>query len=143
MNTVTDEPQPGCQCHPCTAGRRAALHADEIIPAPVAHAGKCGAPNGTFYCNLSAHHEGPHAEGIIQWRAAGPTTPAGSVDHPSHYKRGGVEAITVIEAWGLDFCLGNAVKYIARAGYKSADAREDLEKAIWYLNRKLNKGVGK
>lgn len=58
------------------------------------------------------------------------------VNHPPHY--GGAdnpyEAIKVIEAWQLDFCLGNAVKYISRAGKKN-DALEDLRKAQWYLNR--------
>ena len=60
------------------------------------------------------------------------------VNHPAHY--GGAtnpyEAIKVIEAWGLGFSLGNAVKYIARAG-KKGDAIEDLEKAAWYLNREI------
>ena len=60
------------------------------------------------------------------------------VDHPAHY--GGAanvyEAIKVIEAWGLGFCLGNAVTYIARAGKKGA-ALEDLKKAAWYLNRHI------
>lgn len=59
-----------------------------------------------------------------------------TVDHPPHY--GGAdnpyEAIKVIEAWGLGFHLGNAVKYIARAGKKGA-ALEDLKKARWYLDR--------
>lgn len=54
-----------------------------------------------------------------------------------HYKTGTVEAIDLIEAYDLDFCLGNAVKYIARAGRKG-DAVEDLEKAMWYLQRKIN-----
>ncbi|MBF0168774.1 MAG: DUF3310 domain-containing protein [Alphaproteobacteria bacterium] len=61
-----------------------------------------------------------------------------AVNHPSHY--GGAdnpyEAIKVIEAWELDFCLGNAVKYIARAGKKGCEV-EDLKKAVWYLNRKI------
>lgn len=65
-----------------------------------------------------------------------------SVYHPPHY--GGAdnpyEAIKVIEAWELNFCLGNAVKYISRAGKKdSSKTVEDLEKSIWYLNRELNK----
>jgi hypothetical protein len=65
-----------------------------------------------------------------------------SVNHPTHY--GGAdntyEAIKVIEAWDLNFCLGNAVKYISRAGKKdSSKTAEDLEKSIWYLNRELNK----
>lgn len=58
------------------------------------------------------------------------------VDHPPHY--GGAddpyEAIKVIEAWRLGFHLGNAVKYICRAGRKD-DELEDLKKALWYLNR--------
>jgi hypothetical protein len=65
-----------------------------------------------------------------------------TVHHPAHY--GGeynpYEAIKVIEAWDLDFCLGNAVKYISRAGKKSTDTElEDLQKAIWYLQRRLDK----
>jgi hypothetical protein len=62
------------------------------------------------------------------------------IDHPIHYggKSNLYEAIKVIEAWGLGFCLGNCVKYIARAG-KKGDAIEDLEKARWYLDREINK----
>lgn len=61
-----------------------------------------------------------------------------NVDHPSHYggKDNAYEAIKVIEAWKLGFCLGNAVKYISRAG-KKGRAVEDLEKAVWYLNREI------
>jgi hypothetical protein len=58
------------------------------------------------------------------------------VNHPVHY--GGedntYEAIKVIEAWELDFHLGNVVKYISRAGKKGSKI-EDLKKAQWYLNR--------
>jgi hypothetical protein len=62
------------------------------------------------------------------------------VNHPAHY--GGAEnpyeAIKVIEAWELGFCLGNTVKYISRAGKKSkATQLEDLKKAAWYLNREV------
>jgi hypothetical protein len=64
---------------------------------------------------------------------------APAVDHPAHY--GGdstYETIKVIEAWGLDFALGNAVKYISRAGKKDATKTlEDLEKARWYLDRRI------
>ena len=61
------------------------------------------------------------------------------VDHPSHYRKDtGYEAIDVIEAWGLGFSLGNAVKYIARAGLKG-DAVEDLEKARWYIDREIRR----
>lgn len=67
------------------------------------------------------------------------------VDHPQHY--GGAddpyEAIKVIEAWGLGFCLGNTVKYIARAGKKPDTAElEDLQKAAWYLNREIERIAG-
>lgn len=63
-----------------------------------------------------------------------------SVNHPAHY--GGAdnpyEAIKVIHAWDLDFCLGNAVKYIARAGKKDPEKFvEDLEKARFYLGLKI------
>lgn len=68
-----------------------------------------------------------------------------NVDHPDHYlKDSGHEVIDVIEAWNLNFSLGNAIKYIARAGKKNPDKHnEDLEKAIWYIQRaiKLNKSV--
>lgn len=60
------------------------------------------------------------------------------VNHPAHY--GGAEnpyeAIKVIEAWGLNFNLGNTVKYISRAGKKDA-LLQDLKKAAWYLNREI------
>lgn len=65
------------------------------------------------------------------------------VNHPPHY--GGdddpYETIKVIEAWGprpwgMDFCLGNAIKYISRAG-KKGDMVEDLKKAVWYINRRI------
>ena len=58
------------------------------------------------------------------------------IDHPKHYRPGTYEAINVIEAWGLGFNLGNAVKYICRAGLKGG-VREDLEKARWYIDRAL------
>jgi hypothetical protein len=58
------------------------------------------------------------------------------VNHPPHYTRGGIETIDVIEAWGLGFHLGNALKYIARAGHKG-DALEDLQKARWYIDRAI------
>ena len=61
------------------------------------------------------------------------------VDHPSHYRKDtGFEAIDVIEAWQLNFNLGNTVKYISRNGIKDPDKYiEDLEKARWYLDREI------
>ena len=62
------------------------------------------------------------------------------IDHPEHYGGDTVyEAIRVIEAWGLGFCLGNALKYIARAGKKTGVSDiNDLRKAIWYLQREIS-----
>ena len=57
-----------------------------------------------------------------------------SVDHPSHYNHGKIEAIDAIDAWGLDFYEGNIVKYIVRSKYKG-NRLQDLEKALWYLDR--------
>lgn len=77
-----------------------------------------------------------------------------AVNHPMHY--GGAdnpyEAIKVIEAWEAGFHIGNVLKYLCRAGLKGIDTvedikqmnatfdreLEDLEKAAWYLNRKIN-----
>lgn len=58
------------------------------------------------------------------------------VNAPAHYTRSAIEPIRVIEAWGLGFHLGNAVKYIARAGHKGSEL-EDLEKARWYIDRAI------
>tara|TARA_Y100000593_G_scaffold26224_1_gene52156 strand:+ start:166 stop:405 length:240 start_codon:yes stop_codon:yes gene_type:complete len=61
------------------------------------------------------------------------------IDHPHHYNKGTIEAIEVIEDWNLDFHLGNAIKYICRAGNKSRETyKEDLKKAIWYIQRKVD-----
>ena len=63
-----------------------------------------------------------------------------SVNNPKHYggRDNPYEAIKVIEAWELDFSLGNVVKYIARAGKKDEYRYlEDLQKAAWYLDRAI------
>ena len=61
------------------------------------------------------------------------------VNHPDHYKGNGLEVIEVIESFELGFNLGNAIKYILRAG-KKGDKETDLEKARWYLKREMQKG---
>ena len=58
------------------------------------------------------------------------------VNSPAHYKHGGLETIDVIEAWKLDYLLGNTIKYISRAKHKGKEL-EDLSKAQWYLNRAI------
>ena len=58
------------------------------------------------------------------------------VNHPPHYKTGGIETIDFIEAKNLGYNLGNVVKYISRADYKG-DRLENLKKAQWYMNREV------
>ena len=60
-----------------------------------------------------------------------------NVNHPSHYKVGGIETIDFIEAKQLDYHLGNVVKYISRAEHKD-EKLENLKKAQWYLNRAVS-----
>ena len=66
------------------------------------------------------------------------------VQSPKHYTDTKIEVIDYIEDKNLGFCLGNAIKYISRAGRKSSAALnekvkaiQDLEKAIWYINRRI------
>jgi hypothetical protein len=62
------------------------------------------------------------------------------VYHPQHYggENNPYEVIKVIEALEMDFHLGNTFKYIARAGKKDTDKElQDLKKALWYLQRKI------
>jgi len=61
------------------------------------------------------------------------------VNHPLHYKSGGIETIDFIESKGLNYRLGNVVKYITRADHKG-NRMEDLKKALWYLQREIDKG---
>ena len=61
-----------------------------------------------------------------------------TINNPAHYTQGReIEPLNVIEDWELDFYLGNALKYIARAGRKENEI-EDLKKAVFYLNRKID-----
>lgn len=63
---------------------------------------------------------------------------ADPVNHPPHYKTGGIETIDFIEAKGLNYRLGNVVKYITRSDHKG-NRKEDLQKALWYLQREIEK----
>lgn len=66
--------------------------------------------------------------------------PSDPVNNPTHYTDGGIETIDYIEAKGLGYHLGNAVKYISRAGKKGTNqGLEDLRKAQWYLARAIEK----
>ena len=59
------------------------------------------------------------------------------VDHPSHYNQG-IETIEYIESWSMNFNTGNVIKYVTRAGYKG-NQLEDLKKAMWYLQREIDR----
>jgi len=65
------------------------------------------------------------------------TTQPDPVNHPPHYKAGGIETIDFIEAKDLNYRLGNVVKYVTRAE-KKGNPIEDLKKARWYLDREIN-----
>lgn len=64
-----------------------------------------------------------------------------AVNHPSYYADSKIEVIDFIEDRGFGYCLGNACKYISRAGLKNPGNKEkeiqDLQKAIWYINRRI------
>ena len=59
------------------------------------------------------------------------------VNHPSHYNQG-IETIEYIESWSMNFNTGNVIKYVTRAGYKN-NQLEDLKKAMWYLQREIDR----
>lgn len=66
-----------------------------------------------------------------------------NLDRPKYYGGAGntYEVFNVLEAWGLDqdFYLGNVIKYLARAGKKTSNKKEDLQKALVYLQRRIDK----
>lgn len=66
--------------------------------------------------------------------------PSDNVNHPPHYTQGGIECIEAIEAIGIgvDFCRGNAIKYLWRLGSKG-ESLEDARKAQWYVNRLVDR----
>lgn len=68
------------------------------------------------------------------------------VNHPNHYTSGSIEVIDFIEDQKLNFCLGNVIKYVSRAGKKKSSSKsislelkalEDLKKAAWYLHKEI------
>ena len=83
-----------------------------------------------------------HASGAGAADACGVVRMTDPVNHPAHYKApNGLEAIDVIEGFGLGFHRGNAVKYLLRAGKKD-DAAQDMRKARWYVDRDLQRMSG-
>ena len=61
------------------------------------------------------------------------------INHPNHYTDGTIETWDYIEDKNVNYFLGNAVKYISRAGKKDKSKYvEDLQKAIAYLNKEID-----
>lgn len=69
------------------------------------------------------------------------TPPSDPVNHPAHYKVGGIETIDFIEAKSLNYNLGNVVKYVTRSEHKG-NKEQDLLKAAWYLQREIEYALG-
>lgn len=108
--------KPGCSC-----SKYADSYYDRVVPA----AGDREAKQG----------DSKPATSILDTQVAG-----------EHYKYLKPQPIEVIEAWGIGFHLGAALKYIARAGKKPGNnAKQDIEKAIWFLRRycEVSDGVGR
>jgi hypothetical protein len=63
------------------------------------------------------------------------------IDHPEHYQSDSIEVIDIIDSFNLNFNLGNSIKYILRAD-KKGNKKQDLEKALWYINHELKKYNG-
>lgn len=93
---------------------------------------KCKSELGLVYPKLKTYHEYLAGNKPIFTDVK----TENNVDHPAHYQGNGMEAIDVIEAFGLGFNLGNAIKYLLRADKKGART-EDFKKAIWYINREI------
>jgi hypothetical protein len=92
------------------------------------------APNAQMSLNLFSD---PPKRGRPSKRLRMQSVPqSDNVNHPPHYKTGGIETIDFIEAKSLNYNLGNVVKYITRADHKGHKL-EDLQKAQWYLNREV------
>lgn len=65
-----------------------------------------------------------------------------SYEQVEHYRKSNIQPIDVIVDWNLGFCLGNAIKYLGRAGKKkSASEQDDLQKALWYLVFEITKST--
>lgn len=89
------------------------------------------------YGNLDAPWDIPEDAEVVEEIVEAEVEDA--VSHPSHYTQYSFEVIDLTER--MNFTIGNAVKYILRAGFKDQDkAVEDLEKACWYLSRYIEKG---
>ncbi len=98
---------------------------------------KCGCCGRSWLDKVKA---GVALPGPAEYYVEAATVKRDDAVNPGHYRKhpSGIECIQVTEHMG--FCLGNAIKYIWRAGLKDGNSkRQDLEKARWYLDRELAK----
>lgn len=97
---------------------------------------RCHTSNGCFNYNVSDEDVNKNYEIVFGNEDNEPAIDP--VNRPAHYTDGKIEVIDYIEDKKLGFCLGNAIKYISRAGKKNPDKEvEDLNKAIWYIKRRI------
>jgi hypothetical protein len=87
--------------------------------------------------DMTQHADGSITEKVTHTPITMEEPKADPVNHPAHYKYGGIETIDFIEAKELGYNLGNVVKYITRSDHKG-NRKQDLEKAAWYLQRELS-----
>ena len=99
---------------------------------------KAGLGRPKLRMQASFDREPPAPEPISVLRITTEKPKADNVNHPPHYKTGGIETIDFIEAKELGYHLGNVIKYVTRAKHKGAEL-EDLKKAQWYLERAIMK----
>lgn len=96
--------------------------------------------NGQVFPQFITHVEEITEQSVKSKDAASEQITSDDVNHPLHYADGQIEVIDFIEDKQLNFHRGNAIKYIARAGKKNPDKEvEDLKKAVWYLNREIQR----
>lgn len=76
---------------------------------------------------------------VFMEQAKYPSQEDDPVNHPAHYTFGSIEVIDFIESLRFPYHIGNAVKYLSRAGRKDPEKTvEDLRKAVWYINRYID-----
>lgn len=143
-NTYDEERDWGHLIHKMVKADKLMIEKDNtlVMPfqVPVEEVAGCGpTPKETLTDLLSTMPapKSPHLDDLIRLQMAVAKNP--EVHSPSHYTRGGIETIDFIEAKGLGFHLGNVVKYVSRAGFKQDAKVQDLEKAMWYLNREIER----
>ncbi len=126
----------------CMTWAKCLIDREGEIGQPVFLCKKCGVnsnPDTASGCDSS---EDPMCNWYCHSKTVDSDQTSSSVDHPKHYGGGDnqYEAIKVIEAMGVGegFTIGNAIKYIMRAGKKDKSKEvEDLKKAMWYINRRI------